>query len=299
MVGGANMEDEKILNEQDLTVEELDELLAKEFAKNDDEDEETEQVTADEEEETKDDDDDSEDSNEQSDEHEEPDTVDESEVGDADVTPKKGKTSEEKKDYAFAKLRKEASEAKRLADEQAKKLEESDSVLRTLMEQSGFSDLGEFKKALQKQVDEKKRKESGYTEQEYERAKAIEQREANLKKREEEIKQLEFNSRAKAFDSTVREVIKEYGMSEPEREKVYAELERLGYTADVLLAMPSPRHLIKGVVIDMKGSDAPVKRKTVDTQRIVTTQDKTSLATQQDELLKKELRDYERRKNGQ
>lgn len=290
MIGGRKMDDETVL-----TIEELDELLAKEFNKPDSPEEEQQPDEVEEEESTE----------------EEVEDTDDSEVGEPESTeesadeehveeaPKKGKSPEEKKDYAFAKLRKEASEAKKLAEEKAKQAEEYDNLLRVLMTQSGFEDLGSFKKALEKQVSEQERKAKGYTEDEYKKVKSIEQREAELKKREEEMKQKEFNSRAQMFDNTVREVIKEYNLKETDREKVYLELETLGYTADTLLSIPSPRHLIKGIVVDMRGSEPePVVRKTVDTQRIITPVNKESLATKQDELLAKELKEYERNKYG-
>lgn len=292
MVGGVNMEDEKIL-----TVDELDELLAKEFAKDDSDDSE---VEVEEEEVEEEESEDETDEQESDDADEEPEPTEESEP---DVVPeveqpKTRRSPEEKKDYAFAKLRKDASEAKRLADERAKQLEEQEELLKSLMEASDFSDLNEFKRALAKQVDEKKREKSGHTEAEYAKIKEMEQREAELKRRENEIKQQEFNARAKAFDSTVREVIKTYGMTENDRQQVYAELEKLGYTADMLLAIPSPQHLIKGVVVDLKGETAPAKRKTVDTRSIPTPPSKESVASQQEKLLAKELKEYENRKGG-
>lgn len=286
------MDDEKIL-----TVEELDALLAEEFTKEDsespedvvDEVEEEETVEEDEQEEVEPDEPEAEDTDESEvDEEEEPKVVE----------TKKGKTPEEKKDYAFAKIRKEATEAKRLADERAKAVEERDNILRVLMEQSGFSNLEDFKTALNKQVDDKKRAESGYSEDEYKKIKLMEQREAQLKEREEQLKQQEFDIKAKRFDSTVREIIKSQGLGESERLTVYTELENLGYTAEVLLSIPSPQHIIKGIVSEIKGSAEPVKRKTVDTQRIVTTPDKQSFASKQDEMLKKELKDYENSKYG-
>ena len=291
------MEDEKIL-----TVEELDELLAKEFAKDDSEDQE-DIVDEVEEEESVDEESEQEEVDPESEEEQETEDTEDSEVDDEEepkvVETKKGKTPEEKKDYAFAKLRKEASEAKKLADERAKQVEEHDNILRTLMEQSGFSDLESFKKALNKQVDEKKRQESGYSEDEYKKIKLMEQREAEIKQREEQLKKQEFDAKARRFDSTVRDIIQSQGMSEADRLTVYTELENLGYTADILLSLPNPQHLIKGVVSEIKGNTVPVKRKTVDTGRIVTTPNKQSFESQQDELLKKELKDYERSKYGQ
>lgn len=291
------MDDEKVL-----TIEELDELLSKEFSKPDSEQQE-EVVDEEEEEETVEDSAESEYLDPEDVEDEKIEDSDESEVDEEKkedvVETKKGKTTEEKKEFAFAKLRKEATEAKRLADERAKKLEEHDVIIKSLMEQSGFSDLDSFKLALNKQIDEKKQKESGYTDQEYKKIKAIEDREAQLKKREEEIKQQEFDVKARQFDATVREIIKAQGLSEADREQVYTELENLGYTADMLISIPKPQHIIKGVISDFKGSSEPVKRKTVDTQRIITTVNKQSLQSQQDELLKNELKDYERSKYGQ
>ena len=291
MVGGTKMDDEKIL-----TVDELDELLAKEFAKDDSEEEVVDEEEVEEpvaEDET--DEQESDESEEEVEETGEPEPDIQPEV----EKPKPKRSPEEKKDYAFAELRKKATEAKRLADEQAKKIEEQEELLKSLMEASDFTDIDEFKKALNKQVDEKRRAKSGYTEAEYAKIKSIESQEAELKRREEAIRQQEFNARAKSFDTTVRELIHSHGLGEKDREQVYNELEKAGYTADVLLALPNPRHLINGVIGEIKGDSTPVKRKTVDTRPIPTPPSKESLQAKQDKLLASELRDYERRKFGQ
>lgn len=206
-------------------------------------------------------------------------------------------TKEEKANHAFAQLRKEASENKR-------KAEEYDAVLTKLMKESGYKDFDSFKEAVEKQFDEKERKEKGYSEQEYSRLKEIEAREKRLQEKEKVMSEKEYNSKAYAFDQAVRKYSQEYGLGEDGPSRVYQTLEKEGYTAEMLVAQPKPDLLIKGVMADdiarIRAERRQVKKanKTVDTKKITTRSQEDDLASQQEELFKQEMRDYEKRKFG-
>lgn len=229
--------------------------------------------------------------------------ADEDEEGDeADDEPEvpekpkpKKPSAEEKQNHAFAKLRTEASEYKRQADEY-------DEVVKTLMEEAGFDDFNQFKSAVKQQVKEKAIKEGGMTEAAYDKMENLDKREKEIRQREQQINQNELNLKAKLFNDAVVEFATEYGLGEAGVGQAYERLEELGYTVEALLAQPDPKVLIRGVMADEVERIALAEyrkkanpKKAVDSGKLPTSNKQKTLEQQQNELLDSELRQYAKR----
>lgn len=277
-----------------LTVEELDRLLAEEFLA-----EPVEKLTEATTEEPEEDETDEIEEEVDEDTDEAEDEEDEKEVEEPQEKPNK-RTPDEKKEYAFAKLRKEATEAKKFAEEAERKSRDYDTVLKSLMKEAGYSDFEEFKRDVEAQVSERERTKLGYTPEEYGKIKSLEQREKELNEKEEKIRQQDFASKAKRFDETVRSYSEKYGLGEKGVAGVYKELQDSGYTPEMLLSMPNPELLIKGTMADFisqNPSAQSTNKKSVDTKKLHTKITDTG-SDDLEKLLKKELREYELRKFG-
>jgi hypothetical protein len=212
--------------------------------------------------------------------------TEEDEEGVEEEAPKPAKRSkEEKRDYAFSKLRKEASDAKKAA-------EEYNHLVTRLMKEAGYSDYSEFKNAVDQQLSEKEMKAKGYTKEQYSEIENLRRQNKELNDALEQRSNREKYERARSFDSTVSRYADEYKMSAKD---IYENLEKLGYTADMLLAQPNPEILIKGLLVD-KAKPAPKPaKKSVDTEKLSAGATKTT-GVDLDELIKKDLAEYKSRK---
>ena len=283
------------------SIDEIDAFLEEMFANEDKPEDEPEKPETDEEpdleNEDESDQEDNEDvSNEEDNEDEEGDEVDEEPEAPEKPAPKPKKPSaEEKQNHAFAKLRTEASEYKRKADEY-------DEVIKTLMEEAGFDDFNQFKSAVKQQVKEKAIKEGRMTEAAYDKMENLDKREKEIRQREQQIKQNELNLKAKLFNDAVVEFATEYGLGEAGVGQAYERLEELGYTVEALLAQPDPKVLIRGVMADEVERIALAEyrkkanpKKAVDSGKLPTSNKQKTLEQQQNELLDSELRQYAKR----
>lgn len=225
---------------------------------------------------------------------------DESDEGEADKDDeepedkKPGKrTKEEKKDYAFAQLRKEKSEAKRELDELSKNYKEQQEVLNRLMKEAGYENYKEFKEAIEEQLSLKEMKEKGYSKETYAELKKLQEENARIKQELDATRQHGYNEKVVQFDQLVKEYAKKTNTTSV---YIYDELEKLGYTVDTLVAQPKPEVLIKGIVADKLTASVNKVKKTVDTDKPQSGGDKSSDEIDFDELIKKEMAEYKARK---
>lgn len=209
------------------------------------------------------------------------------------------KPIEDKTNYAFGKLRKEASESKR-------EVAERDEIIKALMHEAGYDDYNEFKTAVREQFLKKEREEKGWTvdqQKEIEDLRKSQDELANLKK---VVAQKETQERAVKFDQQVKAFAEQYDLGKDGTKIIYEELQKAGYDVGMLLAQPNPTLLIKGVmsehIVSKAVSAHEVKkstRKTVDKAKIVVTHDNEDDAESiQEKLLAKDLAAYRKQKRG-
>lgn len=286
------------------SIEDIDRFLEEEFAKEESELQGEVEDKIEEEELESEDDGTSEDETEEVEEDDEEETEEgeseedetEDDEPEEDSKPPKKPSQEEKTNNAFAKLRIEAKENKQKADEY-------DAVVRKLMKEAGYTNFSEFKKAVEEQLDEKERKDAGYTKEEYDRKKQLDEEARKIKAREEALINQERTNRSKNFNDAVVEFAKQYKMGEDGVARIYNRLEELNYTVDLLISQPDPHVVIKGAMAEEVERQAlesykerNLKRKKVDKGKITTRQKEDSLQEQQDKLLEQELREYAKRR---
>lgn len=220
--------------------------------------------------------------------------------------PQKPKrTKEEKRDYAFEKLRKAKAEAEAEKSSALQEKEAYERVLKTLMKESGYTDFDEFKTAVEKQMMSKEIEERGITEEEYKQERALKDREARLQAKEEELSKREYAERARKFDDEVRTFATQYELGEKGVDAIYKALESEGYTAKELIEARKPSVLIKGAMVDLikqktvsEHIDTKATRKRLDSGKLTGVVPEKSVEQLQAEMLKKDLQDYENRKRG-
>ena len=200
-------------------------------------------------------------------------------------TPKHKPSKEEKREYAFSKMRKEAAEAKRA-------YEERDVLVQRLMKEAGYDDYGKFKEALDKQFADKEMKDKGYTKEQFNEVEALKQRTKQLEAQLEMTSKRELATKAQTFDTMVKTYASQFKVSPDD---IYASLDSSGYTADLLLNLPNPEVLIRGVLADkVKPVEKPLK-KAVDTEKLPSSNaQKSNISV--DELVKADMDEYLSRK---
>lgn len=225
-------------------------------------------------------------------------STDESEVEDDEELeedkPQK-RTKEEKKEYAFAQLRKEKSDAKKALDDMEKNYKEQQDVLNRLMKEAGYNNYNEFKDAVDSQLSQKEMKDKGYTKENYDELVNLRLEKEKLKQELDSSRQRTYTEKVNQFDSLVKDYAKRASTTSV---SIYNQLEELGYTVETLLAQPNPEILIKGLVAD-KLSPTPtvtkVKR-SVDTEKPQSGGASSSDEINFDELVKQEMAEYKQRK---
>lgn len=221
---------------------------------------------------------------EESEEPEEEETEDEEE-SDEEEPPKKKPSKEEKRDYAFGKLRKEKDEAK-------KALEERDTLINRIMQEAGYNDYAQFKEALDKQFSEKEMKTKGYTKEQYNEVEELRKRTKELEEQLEQTSKQQMATKAQSFDNMVKSYASQYKTTAKD---IYESLDSSGFTAELLLNLPNPEVLIRGVLADkVKPVEKPAK-KAVDTEKLPSGS-KNKQEFNIDELINDELAEYKKRK---
>ena len=152
--------------------------------------------------------------------------------------------TENKKEFAFSKIRKENSDLKALN----KTLSTRDEALKKIASNYGYDDVDKFLEAYENARVVQEAKDKGYDPVLY---KQLQDTNKRLEQLEKERQENNLMSRANAFKNAVDKAISEYNLDEEEgRNEIFSRLEEYGYTVDSILSLPNPEILIKGVLSD-------------------------------------------------
>ena len=152
--------------------------------------------------------------------------------------------TEDKKEFAFSKIRKENSDLKALN----KTLSTRDEALKKIASNYGYDDVDKFLEAYENARVVQEAKDKGYDPVLY---KQLQDTNKRLEQLEKERQENNLMSRANAFKNAVDKAISEYNLDEEEgRNEIFNRLEEYGYTVDSILSLPNPEILIKGVLSD-------------------------------------------------
>lgn len=152
-------------------------------------------------------------------------------------------SSEDKRDYSFAQLRKDNAELKA----REKELSVNDEFLRAIATQYGYDNVEDFKKAYDDARIQKEAKEKGYDPVLY---KQLQDSNRRIEQLEKQNKQAQLMESANKFKSSMDKVISDYNLGEDSRDDIFTKLEQSGYTVDMLLSLPNPEVVIRGVLSD-------------------------------------------------
>lgn len=153
-------------------------------------------------------------------------------------------SKDDKKEFAFSKIRKENSDLKALN----KTLTTRDEALKKIASNYGYDDVDKFLEAYENARVIQEAKDKGYDPVLY---KQLQETNKRLEQLEKERQESNLMSRANAFKNAVDKAISDYNLDEEEgRNEIFRRLEEYGYTVDSILSLPNPDILIKGVLSD-------------------------------------------------
>ena len=152
-------------------------------------------------------------------------------------------SADDKKEFAFSKMRKENSDLKNQLNEKNAESE----FLNRLAAQYGYTDVKKFQEDYEKARVQKEAKEKGIDPVLYAQLQESNKRIAEL---ESIQKETELMNRANSFKIAVDKAVEYYNLGENGRNEIFNKLEEAGFSVDTLLAIPNPEILIKGVLSD-------------------------------------------------
>jgi len=201
-------------------------------------------------------------------------------------------TQEDKQGHAFAELRRKAAETEAA-------LAQRNAILESMAKTSGFKSVDEYTKAIQEKLLETEAKAKGVAPDVYKRMTAVE---AELEQLRGEKTTRERAGKLENFKSSLDKVVQQYGLSDADKELVIARLDEQNYTLDMLLSVPQPDALIRGVLFDKieeklklaKASTQAKKLEGVDTQGINSAQ---ATPKTLDQILDEEMQAYAKSRN--
>lgn len=166
-------------------------------------------------------------------------TNEETETQNSDSKP----SADDKKEFAFSKIRKENSDLKNQLNQ---KNEESEFLSR-MAAQYGYTDVKKFQADYEKARIEQEAKNKGLDPVLYAQLQESNRRIAEL---EQKQKETELVNKAANFKSAVDKAVVDYNLGEDGRNEIFNKLEEAGFSVDTLLEIPNPEILIKGVLSD-------------------------------------------------
>lgn len=152
-------------------------------------------------------------------------------------------SADDKKEFAFSKMRKENSDLKNQLNQ---KNEESEFLSR-MAAQYGYTDVKKFQADYEKARIEQEAKNKGLDPVLYAQLQESNRRIAEL---EQKQKETELVNKAANFKSAVDKAVSDYNLGEDGRNEIFNKLEEAGFSVDTLLEIPNPEILIKGVLSD-------------------------------------------------
>lgn len=209
---------------------------------------------------------------------------DEEEEEEESPIPPKKPSKEEQQQFAYAKLREEKVAAERKASEETE-------FFKKLAKASGYGDdVATYRNDLEKRIIEEEAKSKGITPEAF---KELDEAKTKLAKYEAAKAEEERLGRSQKFLKTVNKVIKDNNLEPKETSKqLFDNLEKAGFTLEMLLAIPNPEYIIKGVLYEQLANTNAQETRIkdgVETRRI-----KSSGKTQKtiDELVDEEVAAY-------
>ena len=152
-------------------------------------------------------------------------------------------SADDKKEFAFSKMRKENSDLKSQINEQSQEVE----FLKKLAAQYGYTDVKKFQADYEKARIQQEAKDKGLDPVLYSQLQESNKRIAELENKQKEA---ELVNKANAFKIAVDKAVADYNLGEDGRNEIFNKLEEAGFSVDTLLSIPNPEILIKGVLSD-------------------------------------------------
>ena len=185
----------------------------------------------------------------ETDENQETDSSDEAkddenvEENKTDEDSDKKPTADDKKEFAFSKMRKENSDLKNQLNESKAETE----FLNKLAAQYGYTDVKKFQADYEKARVQQEAKDKGLDPVLYSQLQESNKRIAELESKQKEA---ELMNKANNFKIAVDKAVADYNLGEDGRTEIFNKLEEAGFSVDTLLSIPNPEILIKGVLSD-------------------------------------------------
>lgn len=152
-------------------------------------------------------------------------------------------TDDDKKEYSFAKIRKENSDLK----SQIKTNTAMADFLKNMAIQNGYSDVDKFIQAYNDAAVIQEAKDKGYDPVLY---KQLQDSNSRISKLEQEKAQDSLSRKATAFRDAVEKAVTDYTLGEDGKDIIFTRLEEAGYDVNSILSLPNPEIVIKGVLAD-------------------------------------------------
>lgn len=185
----------------------------------------------------------------EADENQESDSSDETkddenvEENKTDEDSDKKPSADDKKEFAFSKMRKENSDLKNQLNESKAETE----FLNKLAAQYGYTDVKKFQADYEKARVQQEAKDKGLDPVLYSQLQESNKRIAELESKQKEA---ELMNKANNFKIAVDKAVADYNLGENGRNEIFNKLEEAGFSVDTLLSIPNPEILIKGVLSD-------------------------------------------------
>ena len=152
-------------------------------------------------------------------------------------------SADDKKEFAFSKIRKENSDLKNQLNQKNAESE----FLSRMAAQYGYTDVKKFQEDYEKARIEQEAKNKGLDPVLYAQLQESNRRIAEL---EQKQKETELVNKAANFKSAVDKAVADYNLGEDGRNEIFNKLEEAGFSVDTLLEIPNPEILIKGILSD-------------------------------------------------
>ncbi|MBR1386435.1 MAG: hypothetical protein IJ568_06365 [Bacilli bacterium] len=152
-------------------------------------------------------------------------------------------SADDKKEFAFSKIRKENSDLKNQLNEKNEQTE----FLNKLAAQYGYTDVKKFQADYEKARVKQEAKDKGLDPVLYAQLQESNKRIAELENKQKEA---ELVNKANSFKVAVDKAVADYNLGQDGRNEIFNKLEEAGFSVDTLLSIPNPEILIKGVLSD-------------------------------------------------
>lgn len=152
-------------------------------------------------------------------------------------------TEDDKKEFAFAKFRKENNDLRN----EVKGLQGYQDFLKEIASNYGYDNIDEFTKVYRDARIAQEAKEKGYDPVLY---KQLQDSNKRIEQLEKENREAKLNEKANQFRNAIDDAVSTYNLGENGRKEIFDKLEEAGFGVDELLSLPNPSVVIKGVLAD-------------------------------------------------